>query len=114
MPASNRTMIHKLQNAINQNGGRILYEKSQFFSEEQNRPVTLYRISQSMTSDTGKKTKLKLFESPSMIQIVLFLRDVWYTMNNKELPTDNEDWERIKELKHVDYDLIKAEVISNG
>lgn len=114
MPASNRTMIHKLQNAINQHGGKILYEKSQFFSEDQNRPITLYKISQSTELTTGKHTKIKLFETTSMIQIVLYLRDVWYLMNGKELPTDNEMWEEIKKVKHIDYSDVEVEVIANG
>ena len=106
MPASNRTMIHKLQNAINQNGGRILYEKSQFFSEDQHRPVTIYRISQALITPEGKHKKEKLFESTSMIQIVLFLRDVWYTIQGEEIPTDNDMWEAVKANKHIDYSLI--------
>lgn len=107
MPASNRTMIHKLQNAINSNGGKILYEKSQFFSDKEDRPVTLYKISQSIDTSDGKRKKEKLFETPSMIQVVLYLRDVWYTMQGQELPTDNEMWEAVKASKHIDYSIIK-------
>lgn len=105
MPASNRVMIHKLQNAINQNGGKILYEKAQFFSEDQNRPITVYKIAQAL----GSHQKEKLFESTSMIQIVFFLRDIWYVMQGKELPTDNAEWETIKAKKHIDYTLFKIE-----
>lgn len=109
MPKSNRTMIHNLQNAINQHGGRILYEKTQFFSDTEHRPVTIYRISQSTESITGKHSKIKLFESTSMIQIVFYLRDVWYTISGQELPTDNPDWELVKANKHIDYGLILLE-----
>lgn len=108
MPASNRTMIHKLQNAINQNGGKILYEKSQFFSDKENRPVTIYRICQSIITDTGRHKKEKLFETTSMIQIVLYLRDIWYIMQGQTIPTDNEEWEVIKANKHIDYSLFKT------
>ena len=108
MPASNRIMIHKLQNAINQNGGKILYEKSQFFSIDQNRPINIYKICQSLGTATKHK-KEKLFESTSMIQIVLYLRDVWYTIQGQKLPTDNAEWENIKAKKHIDYTLIKIE-----
>lgn len=109
MPASNRVMIHKLQNAINQNGGKILYEKSQFFSNEQNRPVTLYKICQAITTDTGNHKKEKLFESTSMIQIVFFLRDIWCYIRGQEIPTDNAEWEIIKQKKGIDYSLVKIE-----
>lgn len=107
MPASNRTMIHKLQNAINQHGGKILYEKSQFFSNEENRPITLYRISQSIDVGSNKHKKEKLFETTSMIQIVLYLRDIWYKITDQELPTDNEMWEAVKAAKHIDYSLVQ-------
>ena len=110
MPASNRTMIHKLQTAINQHGGKILYEKTQFFSDDQNRPITIYKIAQAL----GQRKKEKLFESTSMIQIVFYLRDVWYTMLGKELPTDNEEWETVKKNKHIDYSLIIVEDNADG
>lgn len=108
MPASNRVMIHKLQNAINNHGGRILYEKTQFFSTDQKRPVSLYRISQSLEVDENtKRKKEKLFESSSMIQVVLYLRDLWYFISGQEIPTDNEMWEAVKAQKHIDYSLVK-------
>lgn len=107
MPASNRTMIHRLQNAINQRGGKILYEKTQFFSKQQERPVSIYRLSQSMDSPDGKKRhKEKLFESTSMIQLVLYLRDLWFYINGWDIPNDNEEWNKIKETKHIDYSLV--------
>lgn len=108
MPASNRVMIHKLQNAINQYGGRILYEKSQFFSKDQNRPITIYKICQSLDTETKHK-KEKLFESTSMIQIVFFLRDIWCYIQGQEIPTDNAEWELIKAKKCIDYSLVKIE-----
>ena len=107
MPASNKQMIHKLQNAINQHGGRILYEKTQFFSKDEKRPVSIYRISQSVPNEFGGRDKKeKLFETTSMIQIVLYLRDVWYSISGQEIPTDNEMWEAIKETKNIDYSNI--------
>ena len=100
MPASNKTMIHKLQMAINQHGGCILLDKSQFFSDEQHRPITIYKVC-TRNLATGKKEKL--FDTTSQIQIVLYLRDYWYLMNGKELPTGNEMWEEIKQKKHIEY-----------
>ena len=103
MPRSNKTMIHNLQVAINQNGGGpIMIDKIQFFSEEQHRPISLYRIKQPKTpTDDDKRKYATLFESPSQIQVVLFLRDYWYNMNNMEIPTDNEEWNEIKKKKGI-------------
>lgn len=100
MPASNKAMIRKLQMAINQHGGCILLDKSQFFSDEQNRPISIYRVC-TKNEKTGKK--VKLFETSSQIQIVLYLRDYWFLMNDKELPTDNTMWEEVKQKKHLKY-----------
>lgn len=107
MPASNRTMIHRLQNAINGRGARILYEKAQFYSKDQKRPVSVYKLSQSLEDEvSGKAKKERLFESTSMIQLVLYLRDLWYYINGWEIPKDNETWETVKANKHIDYSLV--------
>ena len=91
-------MIHNLQKALNLKGMRIMYSTSQFYSEQQDRPVTIYHIKQAVyDSDKQKFVNQELFNSTSKIQIVLFLRDLWYTINGKELPTDNEKWNAIRE-----------------
>ena len=91
MPSSNSTMIDKLQVALNSKGMRILCNRSQFYSEQQNRPVTMYKISQSRHNpQTGKNTHVELFNSASEIQIVLFLRNLWYAVNGKPIPPTNQ------------------------
>ncbi len=111
MPASNRTMINKLQTAINQHSGTILIDKVQFYSEEQERAITLYKIGVP-TTENGRKKKDILFQTSSQIQVVLYLRDYWYSMRGKELPTDNEMWNKIKEEKDISFEAVK--VIQNN
>ena len=82
-------------------GERILIDKSQFFSEDQKRPVTLYKIQKSVPSESGRNKKEKLFETASQIQVVLFLRDYWFAMNGKEIPLANEMWNETKQLKGI-------------
>ena len=95
--ASNTVMIKKLQQAINMHGDRIMYSTSQFYSEQQNRPVTVYHIKRAVwDNDKGKFVNQELFKTTSQIQIVLFLRDIWYEMNGKPVPTDNEEWNKRK------------------
>ena len=38
----------------------------------------------------------EIFASPSHIQIVFFLRDYLFAIEGKELPTDNEMWNKAK------------------
>lgn len=100
MPASNSVMIHKLQNAINQKfDDTILYNKQQWYSEKQKRPVTSYIIRKAVyDNERGKYVNLELFKTCSQIQVVLFLRDYWYELNGWDVPHDNEMWEKAKKL----------------
>lgn len=95
---SNATMIKRLIGALNRNGQRVLYTTSQFWSEEANRPVTVYHIKRAVWDDEKEKFyNIDLYRNTSQIQIVLFLRDMWYTVNGKELPQNNELWNEIKQ-----------------
>lgn len=96
---SNSAMIHKLQNAINQKfDAKILYNKQQWYSQEQNRAVNQYVIRKAYwDEDAGKMKSMELFSSCSQIQIVLWLRDYWYELNGWEVPKDNKMWEKAKE-----------------
>ena len=95
--ASNSVMIHKLQQAINGKGEKILYSTSQFYSDKQDRPVTIYCVKKAVfDEDKGKNINIELFKSTSQIQIVLFLRDLWFEINGWEVPQDNEMWNEIK------------------
>lgn len=97
MGASNTTMIHKLQNAINRRGEKLLFNRSQFYSESQQRPVTIYYVKKAIYDPSRNRNKnVELFHSTSEIQIVLFLRDYWFKINDWELPTDNETWNNIR------------------
>lgn len=96
--ASNSVMIHRLQQAINGKGGKILYSTSQFYSDKQDRPVTIYQVKQAVYDEEAQKNKcVELYKSTSQIQIVLFLRDFWFQLNGWEIPTDNPMWEDIKQ-----------------
>ena len=71
-------MIHKLQQALNTKGQKILYQTSQFWSVDQNRPVTMYHIKQAYYDDSVGKTKsTEIFKSASQIQVVQFLASMW-------------------------------------
>lgn len=95
MPASNKQMIKKLQNAINRKGYPILYNTIQFYSRTEDRPITMYQIKTvKFNEETGKNKHIEIFKSTSQIQIVLCLRDIWFLLNNEELPTDNEMWNK--------------------
>lgn len=126
MPSSNSTMIWKLQVALNSKGLRILCNRSQFFSDQQNRPVTIYKISQSIKNETtGRNNHVELFSSASEIQIVLFMRNLWYAVNGKPIPPTNkvkgaevfeEAWEtfaktdlpKVLEMSNNNYDIVEG------
>lgn len=91
MPSSNSTMVHKLQVALNSRGYRILCNRTQFYSTEQKRPVTIYKISQAVWDESNARFKHEeIFSTASEIQEVLFLRNLWYAVQGKEIPPTNE------------------------
>ncbi len=103
--ASNTTLIHKLQQALNSKGYRILYSTSQFYSNQQDRPVTVYHIKKAIyDEEKGKNVVVELYKSASQIRIVLFLRDLWYDANGWEVPNDNKVWNEYKDkqMKYVE------------
>lgn len=89
MPRSNLDMIYKLQFALNAHNMRIILNRSQFYSEQQNRPVTIYKVLQSRITDV-KSQHVELFSAASQIQIVLFLRNLWYAYNGNPIPPTNQ------------------------
>lgn len=98
MPQSNSTMIHKLQRAINEKfHQKLCINRQQWYSKDQDRPVTTYVIRQAIWSEEKQKNcHIELFKSTSEIQLVLWLRDKWYELNGWEIPTDNKKWNEIK------------------
>ena len=94
-------LIKKLQTAINLKfGERLLVNQTQFYSEDQKRPITIISIRKAIIDEDDPKRKMKsveLYKSCSDTQILLFLRDYWFTLNGWEIPDDgkrgNEDSE---------------------
>lgn len=94
----NRNMIKKLQMAINKKfEEHLLYERRQFYSKSQDRPINMYIIKKTVYNETkGKNDTIELFKTPSQIQVILFLRDYWFELNGWEIPIDNPEWNMIK------------------
>lgn len=94
----NRATIAKLQRAINTKGGRVLVNNRQYFSLEAQRARNHYSVIQEIwNEDRGKYMPVEIYHGSSLIQVVLFLRDFWYKMNDMELPTDNQMWNELRE-----------------
>ena len=90
------TIARKLQNACKkQYGEKLLIDQKQWYHYDKETTVTVYTLFKA-TGEKGKSGKVKLFQTYSQVQLVLFLRDYWYELNGWEIPHDNEKWEEIK------------------
>lgn len=113
---SNLAMIKKLQIAINMNfDEKLTYNTTQFWSEQEKRIITMYVIRKAVPRDSEGRKKnyyIKLFTVASQLQIVFFLRDYWYKLNEWELPTDNEIWNEVREKIEIfnDWDSYRKEI----
>ena len=89
-------VCRKLVMALNVNGAGILFNKKQFMGKE-GMPHNLYSISKAYWDDgKGKYGSNEIYKSTSMIRIVLYLRDMLYLEQGKELPMDNEMWNALR------------------
>lgn len=95
--------IKKLQKAINlKYDKKILINKTQFYSDKTDGIVEMIVIKQAVwDADKQKIINMELFKSPSDIQVLLYLRDIWYKLNGWDIPTDNEYWENVKKKKEI-------------
>lgn len=112
----NRNMIKKLQLAINQKfGENLLYERRQFYSRSQNRPINIYVIKKSIfSSKNGKNETVELFKTSSQIQIILYLRDYWFELNGWDIPFDNAEWNMVKCKLGLGQSVLRKEVVEVG
>ena len=91
-------VIKKLQNAINDTGKRhITINKTQYYNEQDNKIAEVIYVKEAVPDKkTGTVKYVEIFSSASDVSIVLFLRDVWYELCGREIPTDNPAWEEQK------------------
>ena len=107
--ASNIKTIKKLQLAINMNCPfRILYTTNQFYSVSKQMPVTKYCLRKATLDYAHNRSESEeIFSTYSQLQVILYLRDLWYVYNDIELPTDNEMWNEIKERDRITLETYK-------
>lgn len=110
--ASNIKTIKKLQMAINTTCEyKILYQTTQFYSKNQERPVTKYILKKAEYNPDTKRTESEeVFSTYSQLQIILYLRDYWCAVCGEPIPDDNEIWNDIKERNNITFkDVMKHE-----
>jgi hypothetical protein len=92
--------VNRLKNALNSHGQQICVTCEEFCTVKYKTPMKQYQIKQATYHADGKAggrmTYTVLFKTCSKVQVILFLRDLWYKYNEWELPTDNPIWEEIK------------------
>ena len=76
-------------------GVNLLIQQRQWYSEDKQMAMTYYTVHK-VDIVNGKKTQLELFHTYSQVQLVLFMRDFWYSLNGWEVPNNNPIWEEAK------------------
>ena len=90
--------IQKLQMALKCEGEIISIATSEFYSVDKDKMVKRYFVKRQIQDPDNKfkSTMEELFSSCSMIEVTLFLRDLYYEKKGWEIPTDNPVWEERK------------------
>lgn len=90
---SRKTLITALNKGYGEN---ILYSTREFMGAE-GYPHTMYCISRAVWDDVkGKYSAVKVYESASLIRVIFYLRDLLFLRQGKELPMDNEMWNKLR------------------
>lgn len=97
--------IKKLKIAIrNKYNIKLLITTKEWFSEQKQVLMPYYIIYQHhYDAKTKKSSQEELFRCGNKVQVVLFLRDYWYTLNGWDIPKD-KFWDEKKERYNVKYD----------
>jgi hypothetical protein len=104
MAQSFTAKVNKLILAIKEKHAvKLLFSTKQFYKPDGNK-MTYYTLSEAVWDpDNGKYVNMTVFSAGSIIQIVLFLRDFYYSLEGKEIPTNLAWWEEIKRKKGVEF-----------
>ena len=86
--------IKKLQLGIKFKHGVVLtLARNEWYSPKMDMIINDYIVKQLVKNEeTGRSNYVEIFKSTSKIQQCLFLRDFFYWLEGKEIPTDNEMW----------------------
>jgi hypothetical protein len=69
---------------------------------KEGQPHNMYSINKALwNEEKGRYSHEELYSTTSMVRVTLFLRDMWFTANGWELPTDQPAWNAVrKELEN--------------
>lgn len=96
--------IRTLINAIYQvHGIKLTLNTQQWYTPIDNRRLTAFILKQQIyDEEKDKNVQIELFKAFGHVDIMLYLRDMWYELNGQALPTDNKKWnEKRKEIKSI-------------
>lgn len=87
----------KLIQALNSRGNKLTFSTKQFIGTE-GQPHNMYSVSKATwNEEKGKYKHDEIYSTTSMVRMTLFLRDMWYEENGWDLPTDQEQWNELRE-----------------
>ena len=84
-------------------GTHIVINTKKFYVPEFDTPITMYSVRDTFKSRDGTYEDVELFKTTSMIQVVLFMRDLFYGLSGQEIPvSDDEKWNKARAKNDVD------------
>jgi len=74
----------------------LLFQTRQFIGND-GRIINYYAVSQAVFDREKRKwVSNEIYGSTSMLRITMYLRDLWYLEQGKELPDDQELWNVVR------------------
>lgn len=87
----------KLMKALNSRGFIVTYGRREFMGRDNtiHNMNMLYLLS--YNEEKHKYESTPIYSTPSQVRLVMYLRDFWYIIEGKELPTDQELWNKLRQ-----------------
>ena len=91
--ASIITLQKKLISGINHKYHcNVVVNTSQFHRKGSPEPVTITKVSDTYIDDDGSFQSMPLYGSSSSVYVMLYLRDLFFALEGREIPQDNENF----------------------
>ena len=87
----------KLVKALNSRGYTVTYGSKEFMAKD----GTIHNMNMlyivTYNEEKNRYDSTPIYSTPSLVRLVMYLRDFWYIINGQELPTDQELWNKLRQ-----------------
>ncbi|MCF0231165.1 MAG: hypothetical protein HUJ63_02595 [Enterococcus sp.] len=103
MAGNQLTIAKRLMKGLNNVYGHKFTLSTKQFMGTEGQPHNYFSLAEAVyDKEKHKYYNSEIFSTCSLLRIVFYLRDIMYIEQGKELPTDQEQWNKVREELQAD------------